>query len=639
MNKQLKTTLVLTLLLLSPNLVFSQVLDLGALTTFVAYTTSGIITGPGTTGTVLGNVGTDSGSISGFSSSYTGTQHDSNGLTREARLDLLRVYIRLYDIFVDFPSTHTPSFGSGETLTPGIYSIDGAGSIAGTLTMNGGGDSNAVFIIKLDGAITASASTTINLTGGTRACNVFWIAEGAIYVGANSIIKGTLLSHFGVVSLGTNCTIEGRIIAAEGITMGGGSDVTIPAGPISIPTQTTSTRPPATAVDVLGSIEGFVLFTGAGAVTNTASSGFVGHIGAEVGAVSGFVSSTVIGYKYNADSITAQAELDLDTAYAKLDSIPATDSTHAATFGAGDTMTAGVYTIAGAGSLSGFITLDGQNDPDAVFIFKFAGAFTVAAQTTVVFINKTRMCNVFWIADGAISMAAYTHMRGTLIAYNGACSMAANSHINGRMLSTTGAVSVSTCVAYCEPLYYTPYAYLPVELLSFTGEVQADQVKLNWTTTNEINNAYFTAEHSNNGTNFTSISTIGGAGNSTQTLNYTTMHYNPTSGKSYYRLKQTDYDGKISYSEQIALTFKTSENVISSIYPNPFSNTTTVSTSRNLKDATLMVYSSFNIVKRIEHIYGQSVTLPRDNLSAGIYWIRIIENGKVLGTKKVAIID
>jgi hypothetical protein len=45
------------------------------------------------------------------------------------------------------------------------------------------------------------------------------------------------------------------------------------------------------------------------------------------------------------------------------------------------------------------------------------------------------------------------------------------------------------------------------------------------------------------------------------------------------------------------------------------------------------------VVKKIEHIDGQSVTLPRDNLSTGMYWIRIIENGKVLGTKKVAIID
>jgi hypothetical protein len=639
MNKQLKKTLVLALLLFLPNLIFSQVLDLGALTSFAAFTESGNVTGPGTSGTVLGDVGTNSGTLGRFATSYNGNQYNSNGLTLEARIDLLRVYIHLFDIFVDYPNTHTPSFGGGDTLTPGIYSIDGAGSIAGTLTLNGGGDSNAVFIVKLDGAITASANTTINLTGGTRACNVFWIAEGAIYIGANSVIKGSLFSHFGVVSFGTNCTMDGRILAAQGITMGGGSDMAIPSGPISIPTQTTNTRPPAAAVDVLRSIEGFVLFSSVGAVSNSASSGFVGHIGSDVGAVSGFTSSTVIGYRYNTDSITAQAELDLDTAYTKLDSIPVTDSTHAATFGAGDTLTAGVYSIAGAGSLSGFITLDAQNDQDAVFIFKFGGAFTVAAQTTVVFINKTRMCNVFWIAEGAISMAAHTNMKGTMIANNAACSMAANSHINGRMLSTGGAVSVSTCVAYCEPLYFTPYAYLPVDLISFTGEVEGDKVRLKWTTTNEINNAHFTVEHSTDGTNFNSVNKISGAGNSTQISQYSTVHYTPTMGKSYYRLKQTDYDGKTNYSDQIAVTIKTTDDLILNISPNPFSNVTTISSNQNFKNASLIVYSSYKTVKTVEHIYGQSFSLYRDNLRAGMYWIRIVEDGKVLGTEKIIITD
>jgi len=54
--------------------------------------------------------------------------------------------------------------------------------------------------------------------------------------------------------------------------------------------------------------------------------------------------------------------------------------------------------------------------------------------------NEARACNIFWLAEGAISMGAFTSMRGTTIAHNGANNMGANGAIEGRMLSTAGAV-------------------------------------------------------------------------------------------------------------------------------------------------------------------------------------------------------
>jgi hypothetical protein len=638
MKKQLKNTVVFILLLFSSTPIFGQLLELGTLSDFEAFTGYGAITGPGVTGTCIGDVGTNTGAISGFDTSYSGTKYNNNALTRQARIDLLRVYIHLSLRFVTHANTHTPAFGSGDTITPGVYSIDGAGSIAGTLTLDGGGDTNAVFIVRLDGALAIAATSTIVLSGGTRACNVFWVAEGGISTGAGCTIKGTLFSHFGVVTLGIGCDIEGRMFASDAITFGVGSDAIAPAGHIAIPISAPSTRPPAAAVDVLESIENFVLFSSSGAVSNTASSGFVGHIGTDFGSVSGFTTSTHVGSFYNADAITAQAKIDLDSAYNKLIAIPKTDSTHAAVFGGGETLTAGVYYVAAAGSLAGTITLDGQNDSDAIFIIRFNGAFAVAAQSNIILTNKTRFCNVFWIAEGAISMGTHTNMKGTVFSHSAACSMEANGNLEGRMLTASGAVSFSTGVIFVEPLYFSTSTSLPIELLSFTAEVEDGHVQLNWTTTTEKNNDYFNVEHSVDGINFTSISRIKGAGNSKQTLSYSSVHYTSLEGVSYYRLKQTDYDGKIRYSNKKAVEFSTSDFVFN-VYPNPFSDEITFHTNVNLKDASLIIYSSNKVVKEIENISGQTFTFQRENLRSGLCWIKLVQDDKVIAIKKLVVID
>jgi hypothetical protein len=638
MKRQLKNAVALMLLLLSPTLMYSQTLDLGILDSLEAYTATGAVTGPGATGTCIGDVGTGTGVISGFDTSYSGTEYNSNLQTDTATIALLRTYINLSDVFVDYPSTHAPAFGSGETIAAGVYSIAGAGSIAGALTLDGGGDTNAYFIIKFEGAFTVGVGSNIILSGGTRACNVYWISEGAISIGANSFIKGNLYSHPGAVTLGTNCEIEGRMLSSQGaLVFGAGSNAILPADTSSIPIKCASTRPPAAAVDVLESIEGFAMFSSAGAVSNAATSGFVGHIGSNAGAVSGFETSTQVGRIYNADATTADAKIDLAAAYNDLIAIAKTDSSHNAVFGNGDTMSPGVYYIAGAGSLAGTITLDGGNDSDAVFIFRFNGAFSVGAQSKVILTNGTRFCNVFWIAEGALSIGTFSFMKGTMLSHNFACSAAANANVEGRMLSTAGAVSFSTGVIYNDPICIVkPTDPVPITLLSFTAKVEGGHVQLDWVTTAEINNDYFDVEHSVDGINFTSISRIKGAGNSTQTLNYTTIHHTLSKGVSYYRLKQTDYDGKTSYSSKETVEFKTNE-VIFDIYPNPFSGETTFHTNENLKDASLIVYNSHGAVKEIENVSGQTFTFQRENLRSGLYWIKVVQGDKVIAIKKLVI--
>lgn len=425
---------------------FKETLDLRSLSSFEAFTGTGAVTN---SGNFTGNVGTNVGALTGFSGpNFNGNVHLNDGLTAQAELDLLKVYIHLNNIFVTHPGTHAPAFGSGETLYPGVYDIGGAGSVAGTLTLDGQGDPNAVFIMKFKGAFTAGAASNIVLINGADAANVFWVAQGALSVGANSAIKGTLLAYPGAITLGVNSSIEGRLLSSVGaITVGVGGTATMP-GTMNIPINPMVSYTPAAAVDVLGSIENFSLFTSNGAVANASTSGILGDVGADVGAISGFATSAHIGSFYNADAVTAQAKIDLNNAYSQLMLIPTTVSNHTPAFGSGETLQAGVYSTPGAGSLAGTITLDGQNDPDAIFIFKFNGAFAAAAQSKVILSNGTRRCNVFWISEGAASIGSFSTIKGTVLAHNGAATMGAGGNLEGRLLSTGGAIGFSTGVVY-----------------------------------------------------------------------------------------------------------------------------------------------------------------------------------------------
>jgi hypothetical protein len=81
------------------------------------------------------------------------------------------------------------------------------------------------------------------------------------------------------------------------------------------------------------------------------------------------------------------------------------------------------------------------------------------------------------------------------------------------------------------------------------------------------------------------------------------------------------------------------ENVVS-VFPNPFSTETTFKTDEALKDATLEVYNSLGqTVKQIKNISGKTVTLFRDNLPSGLYYIRMRQESKVIATEKLIITD
>jgi LruC domain-containing protein len=198
----------------------------------------------------------------------------------------------------------------------------------------------------------------------------------------------------------------------------------------------------------LGSIEDFAIYSISGAVSNVGVSDVTGDVGTNLGAISGFGSPSIFdGTIEITNSITSQAALDLNNLIIQLNNSVTTNSTHAPAFGS-ETLTPGVYSITGASSILGNLTLDAQGDTEAQFIFKIGGAFTTGASATMILINGASVNNIFWIATGAVTMAASTTVSGSFIANPGAASMGTGSELNGRLLSASGAISLLNNVVY-----------------------------------------------------------------------------------------------------------------------------------------------------------------------------------------------
>jgi hypothetical protein len=193
----------------------------------------------------------------------------------------------------------------------------------------------------------------------------------------------------------------------------------------------------------LGVAADFVLFSSTGAVTNTGLTQLTGNVGTNSGSSTGF--GNVNGTMHDGGPVSAQCAADLLSAYNDLHATVPTDFP-APLLGNGQVLNAGVYEIGEAATLSLELILNGQNDPNAVFIFKIDGAFSTNALSRVKLINGAQACNVFWVTEGLVSMAAGTTMRGTVIANNAAIVMSAGDTLEGRALSTAGAVTVNGIV-------------------------------------------------------------------------------------------------------------------------------------------------------------------------------------------------
>lgn len=113
---------------------------------------------------------------------------------------------------------------------------------------------------------------------------------------------------------------------------------------------------------------------------------------------------------------------------------------------------------------------------------------------------------------------------------------------------------------------------LPVNLTAFDAECLYTQISVSWVTASELNNDYFTLERSNDGIVFYPVAFVDGNGTTKQTQEYSCVDAEPVNGRSYYRLKQTDYDGSTHFSDVITCTCYCEGGNDYHFVPNPFVN-------------------------------------------------------------------
>jgi len=424
--------------LLITNMIFGQAPNLGSAADYVLYTSSGAVGNTGTTH-ITGNVGTNVGAISSFGN-IDGDMNSANAATLLCSTDLLIAYNELMG--TTNTAAHGPVLGGGETLSPGIYSLAAAGSIAGSLTLDASGDSSAVFIFKIGGAFTSEASSEVILLNGTQACNVFWVAEGAIALAASTTMSGTLIAHDAAISMASAGKLEGRLFSTTGA-------VAIEESIARLPFGCGATILTGPAAPDLGVTECFALFTGNGPLSNTGLTYVTGDVGTNMGTTSGFTDLNVLGTIHTSpDAYTALCASDLNNVVTSMTAISSDiELLFPAQLGNNLQLTPHAYFMNGAATLTDTLFLNAQNNASAVFYLFIDGALTATPNSKILLMNGAQSKNVYWLVNGGVNLNDSSLMIGTIVSTNGAVDIYAGAYLDGRVLTTDGSFTTNVITA------------------------------------------------------------------------------------------------------------------------------------------------------------------------------------------------
>lgn len=171
---------------------------------------------------------------------------------------------------------------------------------------------------------------------------------------------------------------------------------------------------------------------------------------------------------------------------------------------------------------------------------------------------------------------------------------------------------------------------LPVELSDFSAVVKNKNVLLAWRTLTENNNEGFEIQRSNDGLDWEAIGWQAGKGDATSTQTYTFTDSRPILGKSYYRLAQTDFDGKIEHSQIVIVSFY---NGVVSVYPNPVRDMLTITVADDMPIESIVVYNTSGSEALRETTVTSNLNVAR--LNSGTYIIAIQVGGETIRQKLV----
>jgi hypothetical protein len=530
-----------------------------------------------------------------------------------------------------------PVVSAGGTINNSGTLTNGSGNlvIGGTLNNFSGGSVNSVanFSISTGAVVNASAGSTIssggttfvngtlNLDGNVSASSAFTVTSTGV-LATSSTSSVTALTF--TVNASASATTAGTITSTNAITINGTltntGSITSTTSSINIGGTTTNSNimNAATTIAVAGT--GNLTIDTGGSMNGTLLSVLANGI-LTVNAT-GQITTTATGDNNISGTVTTNGILNLGGDLV-IDGA-------AASF----LMQSGTITInrsAGDGDLevtnSGTFTMDGGTLNIQDDITTYVNGLTVPTTPGVIVINGTvTVSDDVDIAAGG----SFTSTSSTTVLTLG------DGYVDAACPYSDGTYHFCACLGNPpdgDGVSAACAAALPVELEDFYGTQNGSSIELSWVTATETNNDFFTIEKLRPSDTFEEVARVPGAGTTLHRQEYSAIDPNPTIGKNYYRLKQTDNDLKTSHSELIKVVFE-SNTFIVQVYPNPVveKNVTIFVQGMQANEAitfelkSMVGQTTLSGIAQANATGSAALTLPLPTVPVGVYIINV--NGK-----------
>jgi hypothetical protein len=306
---------------------------------------------------------------------------------------------------VSFGGTPATSFTvNSPTQITAVAPAHAAGTVQVTVTTAVGTSSGVAFTY-----IAVPTLISVTPSSGPPSGGTVVVLTGTGLTGATAVSFGGTPATLFTVNSDTQITVLTPAHAAGTVQV----TVTTPGGTSNGVSYTYAS---GLAPVNLGTAASFAVL-GASTVTNTGATAITGNLGVSPGtAVTGFPPGTVTGGAIHAgDATAAQAHTDLQAAY--LDAAGRTPTAFVTADLGGQTLTSGVYKANAGISLNGTLTLDGQGNPNAVFIFQAGTTLITGANSTVNLINGANANNVFWQVGSSATLGANSNFAGEILTF------------------------------------------------------------------------------------------------------------------------------------------------------------------------------------------------------------------------------
>ncbi|MES2140998.1 MAG: ice-binding family protein [Bacteroidota bacterium] len=579
----------------SPLLVGPSAPALASSECYAIFSSNGPVVNAGIT-TILGDVGTNVGLTSGFSSpNVTGMIHPiPDPSTVQCAADLLLAYNYINGLSSDIELLYPQQFGNNLVLTPHTYIMNGAVIFTDTLYLNAQGNANAVFIIKTYGAFATSVGSQVMLTNGAQAKNVYWMINGAVSINNYSNFNGTLVCY-GAIDILQGATINGRALTVDGALNANAANVTMTAGcATGAPDITTQ---PANKITCAGSSVSFSVIAHGDALTYQWRKGTVNLVNG--GNISGATSAILTINPANLSDVATN------------------------------------YNVVVSGSLT-----PNQTSSNV--------SLTVNAVPSIITPPTNQMAcvgsSVSFSVNATGTGLTYQWRKGTVNLVNGGNISGANSitlTINPSTLSNAATNYNVIITGVCGPISPSTSVSLVVNSAPLITEEPTDQTACVGTTVNFAITATGTGlvyQWRKGTTNLSNGGSISG-------VNLPTLTINPVDSAdiaSNYNVVITGTCSPISTSINASLSVCPATgidnlnggivNEIAVIYPNPFTDQISIilNDALQINNCELKLYNVLGAEVLNSVVSKQVTTLETSNLPAGIYFYKIIDKNKTI---------